>query len=66
MFMVLTEGQMFPVQRVCQGCLLADQGGQPRADRGRLHCGQTLRTGQGGKPPLYECTMGFQVANIED
>lgn len=64
MLVILTERQLLSPQHVCQGCLMADQSGQPRWHDGRLMCGRALGKG-GGPTNQYECQMGFRVANID-
>lgn len=75
MLVVLTQEQILTPQKVCCGCLLADQSGLPRWRKGKLVCGRVLQemkmtpgaaqmsTDQ--PPELYECQMGFRLAKIE-
>ena len=78
MLVILTDEQILSPQKVCQSCLLADQSGLPRWRQGKLGCGHILRLGGAlaklktdlcsnteGEPELYECQMGFRIANIE-
>jgi hypothetical protein len=65
MLVILTDEQILAAQQVCQGCVLADQSGTPRWSRGKLGCGHPLEQSGKGRPTLYECQMGFRIANIE-
>ncbi|MGF1493234.1 MAG: hypothetical protein ACFBSC_12430 [Microcoleaceae cyanobacterium] len=65
MLVIVTENQLIELQRVCQGCLLADQSGQPRWKQGHLSCGHLVRQPIGNQPSQYECEMGFKIANIQ-
>lgn len=65
MFVVITDEQLLSAQRVCQGCLLADNSGLPRWRGGKLGCGHSLAKSQQNQPTIYECQMGFHIANIE-
>ncbi|UBF25377.1 hypothetical protein K9N68_27855 [Kovacikia minuta CCNUW1] len=65
MLVILTDNQLISPITVCQGCLLADQSGQPRWRSGQLCCGQAIRKSAEQQFDQYECAMGFRVANIE-
>lgn len=65
MLVILTDRQILSPHIVCQSCLLADQSGLPRWRGGKLCCGHALRKLTENQPDLYECQMGFRVANIE-
>ncbi|MCL6436543.1 MAG: hypothetical protein K6T90_20520 [Leptolyngbyaceae cyanobacterium HOT.MB2.61] len=65
MLVILMDNQLIPPHKVCQGCLLADQSGQPRWSGGRLRCGHAVRKLAEQQPDQFECAMGFRVANIE-
>ena len=65
MLVVLIENQLLAPKQVCQSCLLANQDGQPRWQQGQLCCGHPLEQTNPQQPHLYECQMGFQIANIE-
>ncbi len=65
MLVILMNDQLLSPQKVCQGCLLADQEGAPRWRAGRLCCGHAIPTASGHQPQQFECVMGFRVANIE-
>lgn len=65
MLVILMENQILDPHQVCQGCLLADQSGQPRWKSGQLSCGHLLHKPVDNKPSQYECQMGFRIANIE-
>lgn len=64
MLVVLTDRQILPTQQVCQGCLLASNGGLPRWRQGHLGCGRRLRDTSPDAPELYECQMGFRLAYL--
>lgn len=65
MLVMLTEEQILLPEQVCQGCVLASESGSPRWHRGKLGCGQSLGKRGKNQPPLYECQMGFRVAQVE-
>jgi len=65
MLVMLMEGQVISPQLVCQSCLLADHGGQPRWKAGQLCCGHAVGKLSENQPAQYECQMGFRVANIQ-
>lgn len=65
MLVILAGDQLLSAQQVCQGCLMADQSGQPRWRHGQLHCGQAIRKLGEELPAQFECQMGFRVAQIE-
>ena len=65
MLVILTEEQVISTQQVCQGCLLADRSGLPRWHHGQLSCGNFLGKSGENQPALYQCQMGFRIANIE-
>ncbi len=65
MLRILINDQILKPQRVCQTCLLADASGQPRTNKGKLCCGQTIRKFTEQQPDQYECMMGFKIVNIE-
>lgn len=65
MLVILMDDQILSPQQVCQSCLLADQRGQPRWQKGRLCCGQTTSQASQQLPTHYNCPMGFRLANIE-
>lgn len=66
MLVIFTERQLLSPQYVCQGCLMADQSGQPRWHDGQLRCGRAVSQQVGADFPVqYECQMGFRVANID-
>jgi len=69
MLVILAGDQLLSAQQVCQGCLMADQSGQPRWRQGQLRCGQAIskaisKLGD-NLPDQFECQMGFKIANIE-
>ncbi|NER78142.1 MAG: hypothetical protein F6K42_00915 [Leptolyngbya sp. SIO1D8] len=65
MLVVMMNDQLLSPAAVCQGCLLANQQGQPRFHHGRLACGRLLAKIQNGQPMQYECQMGFRIASID-
>lgn len=65
MLVILTDEQILPTQQICPGCLLATQQGLPRWHEGKLGCGRMLCQAANDQPALYQCQMGFRVANIE-
>ncbi|MFW6359028.1 MAG: hypothetical protein ACOC0N_07455 [Chroococcales cyanobacterium] len=65
MLVILTEEQVLSPQTVCQSCLLANQKGLPRWRQGKLGCGQALAKGADKQLQVYQCQMGFQLANID-
>lgn len=65
MFVILTESQVIFPQRVCQNCLLADQGGQPRSHNGKPICANILNKLATQQATQYECKMGFRLAEID-
>ncbi|MGF1512690.1 MAG: hypothetical protein ACFB5Z_03205 [Elainellaceae cyanobacterium] len=64
MLVVLMENQLVSPEAVCQSCLMADQGGQPRWRNGKLGCGRSLAKSASDQPDQYECQMGFRIAHI--
>lgn len=64
MLVILTESQILSPQKVCQGCLLADQGGQPRSHNGKPTCAHALSKISTQQATQYECHMGFRLAEI--
>jgi len=65
MLVILTQEQVLNPTQVCQTCLLADRRGLPRWKKGKLGCGHSLRESEKNQPALYECEMGFKIADIE-
>lgn len=65
MLVVVMENQLLQPQQICQGCLMADQSGQPRWRQGELRCGRALSHAAHEAPTQYECQMGFRIANID-
>ncbi len=65
MLVILQNEQILSPEKVCQGCLLATQNGFPRWHKDKLSCGQCLSKAKEGKPSIFECQMGFRLANIE-
>ncbi|HEY9851986.1 MAG TPA: hypothetical protein V6D28_21105 [Leptolyngbyaceae cyanobacterium] len=65
MLVILMDDRIVSPQIVCQNCLLADHGGQPRWRGGQLRCGQAVGKPAENQPDQYQCQMGFRIANIE-
>jgi hypothetical protein len=65
MLVILTDEQIISTQQVCSSCLLADRHGSPRWNQGKLSCGHSLGKAANNRPNLYECQMGFLLANID-
>lgn len=73
MLVIVTERQVLPTERVCSGCLMADNGGSPRWRKGKLGCGHLIDNRdlstepfhERKLPQIYECQMGFHVTNIK-
>lgn len=64
MLVVVMKDQLLAPDTVCQGCLMADQSGQPRFQGGRLTCGRRLSHRHEEQPIEYECQMGFRIASV--
>ncbi len=64
MVVVVTNEQVFNAQRVCQGCLLANHQGLPRWQQGSPCCSLALPAEISGQGQIYQCPMGFRLANI--
>ncbi|MEM9006349.1 MAG: hypothetical protein AAGE59_22830 [Cyanobacteria bacterium P01_F01_bin.86] len=64
MLVVMMDEQVLAPTAICQGCLMANQQGQPRFHQGRLTCGRLLAKLHDEQPTQYECQMGFRIANI--
>lgn len=65
MLVILTDEQILSPKQVCQSCLLANQSGLPRWQNGKLGCGQALGELKQNRPAMYECQMGFRLANVD-
>ena len=65
MLVILTDEQVFAPEKVCQGCLMADHHGSPRWKGKKLSCAQSLGKIDKKYPALFQCQMGFRLANIE-
>ncbi|AFZ34591.1 hypothetical protein Sta7437_1011 [Stanieria cyanosphaera PCC 7437] len=65
MLVILTEEQILSPQKVCPTCLMADQSGSPRWHHGKLFCGHALQKSEERQATIYECQMGFRIANIQ-
>jgi hypothetical protein len=65
MLVVLTEEQVISVQQICHSCLLANSAGLPRWRQGKLCCGHLLGKSGQSQPEIYECEMGFKIAQVD-
>lgn len=65
MLIIMTDEQILSPKQVCQNCLLADTSGLPRWRRGKLGCGCAVSKLHDYQADIYECQMGFRVANIQ-
>ena len=65
MLVILQNEQLLSTEKICPGCLLANQGGTPRWNQGKLGCGHCLGKSAKNQATIYECQMGFRLANIE-
>lgn len=65
MLVILMDDRIVAPQQVCQTCLMADRSGQPRWRRGQLCCGSPVGKLAESQQDMYECQMGFRIANIE-
>ena len=65
MLVVITDEQLLSAHQICHGCLLADNAGLPRWREGKLGCGQLMCKSEHNQPTVYQCQMGFRIANIE-
>ena len=64
MLVILTNEQVLSVKQVCPGCVMADSQGVPRWHNGKLGCGHLVEKSVENKPTVYECQMGFHLADI--
>lgn len=65
MLVILQNEQVLSTDAICQSCLLASQSGTPRWNQGKLSCGHCLGKSTQKQVTIYECQMGFHLANIE-
>lgn len=65
MLVILMDDRIMATQQVCQTCLMADRSGQPRWRHGQLGCGSPVGKLPESQQDMYECQMGFRIANIE-
>ena len=65
MLVILQKEQILSTTKVCEQCLWANKTGKPRWRDGRLGCGHCLTESKSQSAPIYECQMGFHLANIE-
>ena len=70
MLVIRMKDQLLQPSTVCKDCLMANQSGLPRWQRGRLRCGRLIEeTEQASNQHTlteYECAMGFRLAQISD
>jgi hypothetical protein len=64
MLVILTDEQVLSPKQVCQGCLLANRSGLPRWQKGQLGCGHAVGKVTANQADVYECEMGFRIANV--
>ena len=64
MLVIITDEQVLSPKQVCQTCLMANRGGLPRWHHGKLKCGHTVNKSSENQATVYECQMGFRVADI--
>ena len=64
MLVIITDEQLLSPKQVCQTCLMANRGGLPRWHQGKLNCGRTVNKSNENQATVYECQMGFRVADI--
>jgi hypothetical protein len=65
MLVILANEQVLSTEQVCPGCLLANRQGLPRWREGKLGCGYSLGKREQNQPPLYQCQMGFKIAELD-
>jgi hypothetical protein len=65
MLVILAEEQVLSTEQVCPGCLLANRQGSPRWQHGKLGCGRYLGKQEPNQPALYQCLMGFKIAELD-
>ncbi len=68
MFIILIENQLIPSQKVCCGCVFANQQGEPRWHHNHLGCGHAVEKNPDASGTAcadqYECEMGFRLAKV--
>ena len=65
MLVILQKGKILSTANICKQCLWANQTGNPRWREGKLGCGHCLTEKKSHHAQIYECQMGFHLANIE-
>ena len=65
MLVILTDEQLISPKQVCQTCLMANRSGLPRWHKGKLNCGHVVNKLNKNQAKVYECQMGFRVADID-
>lgn len=65
MLVILQKEQILSTQSICQNCVWANQNGNPRWHQGKLGCGYCVSSSEFNQTKLYQCQMGFRLANIE-
>lgn len=64
MLVILTRDNILSAKQVCAGCLLSNRQGLPRWHQGKLNCGHSLNKIDCQQAQVYECEMGFQLADV--
>lgn len=65
MLVIITDKQLLSPKQVCQTCLMANRSGLPRWQHGKLNCGRAVNKSNQNQATVYECQMGFRVAQID-
>lgn len=65
MLVILADEQVLSTEEICPGCLLANRQGLPRWQEGKLGCGHSLSKKAQNQPALYQCQMGFKIAELD-
>ena len=65
MLVIFTDEQIMSPEKICPGCLLANSDGLPRWYQSKLSCGKCVGQLPDSGSPIYECHMGFKIANLK-
>ena len=65
MLVIITDKQLLSPKQVCQTCLMANRSGLPRWQQGKLNCGHAVNKSNKNQATVYECQMGFHLAQID-
>ncbi len=65
MLVIFTNEQIMPPEKICGGCLLASSDGLPRWHQSKLSCGKSVGQFPDSGSDIYECEMGFKIANLK-